>query len=169
MFPILAWFIVPTKYLNGGRFPIRIDLPAFIIDFLNSLTGGWSIPYFTSAEFSSKSNYFNAFYTSFHIQYSVVLLYRDILLHSHIFLAFQIHIINCYWNSLSLYLCTTWGKLSSDLYIFQSTLIRYYIEIWYPQILSVLTNFPPHWGCFSDKAVSWILQWWNLCSFCEKN
>ena len=42
---------------------------------------------------------------------------------------------------------------------FHSTAIIHYSELWSPQILYKLTNFPPYCVLFCHKPVSLIFQW----------
>ena len=96
MLPVLSWLVGPPINLTGGIFTTGTGLSAFIWSFVNRTTGWWSAPSFTIAYFSANETSVDAFSMSLSLQYSVALLYRDSMSHSHIILVCRCQITNFY-------------------------------------------------------------------------
>ena len=121
--PVLTWFLGPPTNLNGEIFATGKSLSSSILYFVNHNTVGSSSPYFTSADCDVKDTSFDEFYTSFYLHDDVVLLFCDIMSHSHIILSEGCNITSWYCNSSYRCLYTMWGTLASGSNVFESPLI----------------------------------------------
>ena len=63
MLLVLPWFVVSPTNLNGGIFTNKMGFSAPILYFVNINNGGWSLPFFNSANCAAKETYVYDFCT----------------------------------------------------------------------------------------------------------
>ena len=101
MLLVLPWFVVSPTNLNGGIFTNRMGFSAPILSSVNITNGGWSLPFFNSANCADKDTYVYDFCTKISLQAFVAFFNCGSMSHSHIIISGLFHINN--WHCISLY------------------------------------------------------------------